>query len=116
DVPGLSPQVRRELAARTAYSFWRLFNRPASIRLIRQLDSTGSDSSDEDAYWHRVLRYCRDGNLQAVLDETWHLVFEQHGWAAGQEINSVCRDCVTDVVEMVEPRPSRVLARCYRVK
>lgn len=116
DVRGVSSTTRRELAARTAYSFWRLFNRPAVIRLIRQLDGIGSDSSDEEAYWHRVLRYCQDGNLQAVLDETWHLVFEQHDWATDKNKDTVCRECVADLVEMVEPRPSRALARCYRVK
>jgi len=113
-VAGVSPDVRRELAARTGYSFWRLFNRPAVIRLLRQLYVAGS--SEEDAYWHKVLLYCRDGNLQAVLDETWHLVAEQHGWAPGDGVDDLCRQCVDDVVEMVEPRPSRALARCYRVK
>ena len=114
DVAGVSPGVRRELAARAAFSFWRLFNRPAVIRLLRQLYAAGS--SDEDAYWHKVLLYCRDGNLQAVLDETWHLLAEQHGWAPGEGVDDVCRQCVNDVVEMVEPRPSRALARCYRVE
>lgn len=114
DVEGVSPEIRRELSARAAYSFWRLFNRPAVIRLLRQLYVAGS--SEEDAYWHKVLLYCRDGNLQAVLDETWHLVAEQHGWAPGDGVDALCRQCVDDVVEMVEPRPSRALARCYRVK
>ncbi|WP_341937990.1 helicase-related protein [Marinimicrobium sp. C2-29] len=114
DVDGISTDVRRELSARAAYSFWRLFNRPAVIRLLRQLYVAGS--ADEDAYWHKVLLYCRDGNLQAVLDETWHLLSEQHGWAPGEGVDDVCRQCVSDVVEMVEPRPSRALARCYSVK
>lgn len=114
DVDGVSPDVRRELSARAAYSFWRLFNRPAVIRLLRQLYVAGP--ADEDAYWQKVLFYCRDGNLQAVLDETWHLLWEQHGWEPGEDLDEVCRRCVSDVVEMVEPRPSRALARCYSVK
>lgn len=114
NVVGVSPDVRRELAVRTASSFWRLFNRPAVIRLLRQLYVAGS--ADEEAYWNKVLFYCRDGNLQAVLDETWHLLSEQHGWAPEEGVDKVCRNCISDLVEMVEPRPSRALARCYSVK
>jgi len=42
--------------------------------LAKQPDSTVGqlDPSDDDAYWRSVLRYCRDGNLQAVFDEHLH--------------------------------------------
>lgn len=40
-----------------------LFNRPESIALLVTL------YGDDLPYWRRVLDYCADGNLQAVLDE-----------------------------------------------
>lgn len=43
-----------------------LFNRLDSILLLDKLYGTAK------AYWRRVLRYCADGNLQAVLDEYLH--------------------------------------------
>ena len=36
---------------------------------------------DEGAYWRLVLRYCRQGNLQAVLDEQWHTLWGQETWS-----------------------------------
>ncbi len=35
----------------------------------------------DNAYWRKCLRYAIDGNLQAVLDETWHLHWDQNAWA-----------------------------------
>lgn len=56
-------------AARLAVSIRSLFTRPETTLLL--------DSLDEDErmpYWQRVLRYCAEGNLQAVLDEHIHHV------------------------------------------
>ena len=61
--------TRRRLAALIADAFWRLFNRPAVIALLRQL-APATAARDESAYWRLVLRYCQQGNLQAVLDES----------------------------------------------
>ena len=62
-----------------ADAFWRLFNQPAVISLLRQNfpPRLGSRRRDESAYWRLVLHYCRQGNLQAVLDEQWHLLWDQ---------------------------------------
>ena len=52
-----------------------LFNRPETQTLLDQLADTGEmldlgHGGDGDApYWKRVLAYCADGNLRAVLDE-----------------------------------------------
>jgi hypothetical protein len=34
----------------------------------------------EDAHWKNVLAYCKDGNLQAVVDEYAHVLFESNGF------------------------------------
>jgi len=57
-------------AATLASGFRTLFNRPDATYL---LDSLGSGAGvDVDNYWRTVLRYCSDGNLQAVVDEYVH--------------------------------------------
>lgn len=33
-------------------------------------------SEGEDAYWKNVLKYCVDGNIQAMLDEYAHMLYE----------------------------------------
>lgn len=33
---------------------------------------------NKDAYWQNVLKYCIDGNIQAMLDEYTHLLIEGH--------------------------------------
>ena len=55
------------------------------ISLLRQLYPGDQEASrDETFYWRLVLRYCVEGNLQAALDETWHLLWEQHDWTQEQ--------------------------------
>ncbi len=37
-------------------------------------------ADDDSAYWQLALDHCRDGNLQAVLDEFFHITVESEGW------------------------------------
>jgi len=98
-------------AARLANAFWKLFNRPAVTRLLRQLPRSEEESGKQaDPYWHQVIGYCIDGNLQAVLDEYWHLIWEQHAWSAKEDRATISRRCILQMAESVEPRPSRVHA------
>lgn len=55
-----------------AYAFRNLFNRAENITLVSGLDL-------HKPYWHKVLDYCLDGNLQAVLDEYLHILYESAG-------------------------------------
>lgn len=54
-------------AALLASGFRTLFNRQEVTYLL-----DGLRPGDDDTYWQSVLAYCRDGNLQAVLDEYLH--------------------------------------------
>jgi len=56
-----------------AEGFRTLFNMPDSITLIRGM---ASRRKDEQSYWENVLDYCVAGNLQAVLDEYFHVLRE----------------------------------------
>jgi Helicase conserved C-terminal domain len=66
-------RARRRLAAQLGEAFRSLFNQPTVIRMLQHGDSA--------RYWQTTLRYATDGNLQAVLDEYAHLLWEPAAWA-----------------------------------
>ena len=112
---GVSESNRRCSAVRVADAFWHLFNRPAVIALLDQLYGTvqeGPSSEVEGGYWRTVLRYSQEGNLQAVLDEQWHLLWEQSKWAEGSA-DDAATDCCHQMVEAILPKPSRVHADTF---
>lgn len=60
-----------------AGAFIRLFNKPESVVVIKMNDAERQPESGKNSspkFWRRVLRYCADGCLQAVLDEYLHLL------------------------------------------
>jgi hypothetical protein len=59
-------------ALEIAYAFRNLFNRAENITLVSGLDL-------HKPYWHKVLDYSLDGNLQSVLDEYLHILYESAG-------------------------------------
>ncbi|MDZ7788901.1 MAG: helicase-related protein [Xanthomonadales bacterium] len=111
----LDDQERRRQAVRLANSFWKLFNRPAVIKLLRQLAESNKPVGESAApYWRLVIEYCLDGNLQAVLDEYWHLIWEQHAWSQREEPATISLRCVHQMRDTIEPRSSRVHASFYK--
>ncbi len=59
-------------AARVSDGFRTLFNLPESIALLR-------GNQADTFYWQLVLRYCLEGNIQALLDEQGHCLVESLG-------------------------------------
>ena len=53
--------------------FIRRFNTPDATAIV---ELAYSRRKDNDAHWQDVLRYCKDGNLQSMLDEYFHLIKE----------------------------------------
>ena len=78
---------------------------------MRQLSAGKKTSRDGTAYWRLVLEYCRQGNLQAVLDEQWNLLWEQHAWSETIDTNAIATECVKMLVKVVHPVRSRVHGR-----
>ena len=103
--------IKRKAGAQIAGAFWHLFNRPAVTYLLRSLykKSTGH----EKIYWRLVLRYCRQGNLQAVLDEHWHWLWEQKSWDDAKSTGERVDECAKSIINAVVPNPSRVHLRCF---
>ena len=107
----ISDHARRGLAVRIADAFWHLFNRPAVIALLRGLAAGSVGAGDEGAYWRLVLRYCQQGNLQAVLDEHWHMLWDQESWSEDAGADEVAAKCARKLIEVVNPLRARVHAR-----
>ena len=114
--PALAADTRRRLAVTIADAFWSLFNQPAVISLLRQLSAGKKAARDDTAYWRLVLEYCQQGNLQAVLDEHWHLLWEQHSWSESADAAEVAMECVKTLVSVVQPVRSRVHGRFLEVR
>ena len=108
--------TRRRLAALIADAFWHLFNRPAVISLLRQLAAGTAAVGSESAYWRLVLHYCRQGNLQAVLDEQWHLLWEQDSWSEDASADETAARCARKLVQVVHPARARVHAEFFRAE
>ncbi len=104
----IKPAQRRILARKIAHAFWSLFNQPAVTRLIGQFGDR------RDAYWQQILTYNQDGNLQAVLDETWSLAWEQHAWSGQDSVAEVAAKCTEQVASVVQPKRASVTPKFYR--
>ena len=72
-LPEVTPSVLAA-ASRIGNGLRSLFNQPEVTALLRADD-------ERIPYWRRVLNYCIDGNLQAVLAQRTRAV---HSIAAGQ--------------------------------
>ena len=112
----ITDDARRRLAVRIAEAFWHLFNRPAVIALLRQLAADSAVGRDEGAYWRVVLRYCQQGNLQAVLDEQWHMLWDQESWSEDASADETAGKCARKLVEVVNPQRARVHAQFLQVQ
>nr|MBP7620923.1 hypothetical protein [Gemmatimonadales bacterium] len=102
--PDVSPIARRKAAVQVAGGFRTLFNQPQIIRMLR-----GAVDDGDESYWETTLSYAVKGNLQAVIDEQVHLLWEQYAWddkAADALCESVARaltDSVTMKVSRIQP-------------
>jgi hypothetical protein len=92
----------RLAAARVAWALRGLFNAPEATALLR-----AGRASRDDTYWREVLRHCRDGCLQAVLDEHAHILMESEG--ASNEPPPKAASTVADaMVRALALRASRI--------
>ncbi len=58
-------------ATQLATVFRRRFNTTDATAIV---ELAYSRRKDNDAHWQDVLRYCKDGNFQSMLDEYFHLI------------------------------------------
>lgn len=70
--------------ARIGLAFRTLFNQPDAISLLQSWYPEG-------VYWAKALRYSLDGNLQAVMDEYIHVLYESLGLLGHDAAESVTK-------------------------
>ena len=51
---------------------------------------------DTSSHWKNVIRYCKDGNFQAMFDEYTHLISEGAGFSARKEVNETIHNTMKD--------------------
>ena len=90
-------------AAHVASGLRSVFNRPEVIVLI-----DAQDPADEGTYWRAVLRYCLDGNLQAVMDEFLHHLAEAEGIDTSTDEGLM--ELARRACRAISARPARYLA------
>ncbi|MCF6409588.1 helicase C-terminal domain-containing protein [Pseudalkalibacillus salsuginis] len=54
------------------------FNTQESISIV-ELEYGNQKNKERNAHWQNVLKYCVDGNIQAMLDEYAHMLIEEAG-------------------------------------
>jgi hypothetical protein len=64
-------------AARIALGLRSRLNQPWIIECLT--------ANDDSAHWKLALDHCRDGNLQAVIDEFFHVIREAEGWIDAED-------------------------------
>lgn len=92
--PEITP-VAMFAAAKIAAGFRSMYNLPETITLIRGLKG-------REPYWKRILEYGAEGNLQAVMDEYLHVLYESEGLSghhADKGISSIA-DIVAGTVSL----------------
>lgn len=65
-----------------SYDFLLLFDKPESIAAVQineaDKDKRFNENKDtKEIYWNFVLRYCIDGNFQAIMDEYCHMLISK---------------------------------------
>lgn len=100
---GIPSDVKRAQAATVADAFRGLFNEPAVVSMLQE---------SETSYWRKTLHYAVQGNLQAVLDEYAHLLWEQEVWE-GASPNERAASISKQVAEAVTLKSSRVRPDYY---
>lgn len=85
-------------ANQVAWGFRTLFNQHDAVALLRK---------DDDRYWHRVLTYGVEHNLQAVLDEYAHYLVDAEGLGARPSADRIA-GVSKAMVDALSIRPSQI--------
>ena len=97
-------------AGRIADGFRSLYNIPGTIGLLR---------GDEDGfpYWRQVLKHGIGGNLQSVMDEYVHILYESLGLTGHEhDYPKIFRDLSDEIYQALSVRTSRVDIDVFQFK
>lgn len=86
-------------ASHVAWGFRTLFNQHEAVALLRR--------GEDDRYWHRVLTFSAEQNLQAMLDEYVHYLVDAQGLGASDSKAKV-KSLGTAMADTLSIRPSQI--------
>ncbi|TGU46793.1 DEAD/DEAH box helicase [bacterium M00.F.Ca.ET.152.01.1.1] len=86
-------------ANQIAWGFRTLFNQHDAVALLRK--------DDDDRYWHRVLTYGAEHNIQAVLDEYVHYLVDAEGLGARPSVDRIA-GVSKAIADALSIRPSQI--------
>lgn len=98
---------RRQLGAELAEAFRSLFNQPHVLARLQQKEAS--------RYWQATLHYSIAGNLQAVLDEYAHLLWEPAAWRHSDR-TSIAGKVTQEIAKAITARTSTVRPDYYRAR
>ena len=98
---------RRRLGAEIAEAFRSLFNQPHVSALLQQ--------KEPSRYWQATLQYSIAGNLQAVLDEYAHVLWEPAAWGKADPA-SVAAEVTQEVTKAITTKTSTVRPDYYQAR
>lgn len=104
---GVADEVRRQLGANLADALRSLFNEPPVIEMLH--------AGEESAYWRTTLQYAIQGNLQAVLDEYAHQLWEPETWGAASP-GQIAERVTEKAVGAITAKTSRVRPDYFHAK
>ena len=83
----------REMATSLAKIFINNFNLPESTAII---DLAYGRCRDDNSHWQNVLKYCKDGCFQAMIDEYIHMLRESVGSQDDVDTNSLVHNMMVE--------------------
>ncbi len=90
-------------ATELAKVFLNRFNQPESTAVVELASLHNKDEDlykkDEYYHWQDVLRYCKDGNFQAMFDEYAHLLKEEVGFGDSEDVNQSVHEAMMDALK-----------------
>ena len=103
----LSDPIILHAATRIAMAFRGLFNQPESQTLLR----TGTD----EFYWQSVLHHCVDHDLQSVLDEYVHVLFDSEGLMDKDpsHVVTILSEVIDEALSLI---PAQIEIKRYRLR
>ena len=92
-------------ASRVALGFRTRFNQPWITEMLQRQSALAS-------YWEAVLDYCRGGNIQAMLDEYFHVLRESEG-LFGSNFSKTATELGNVAQSVLSIRPASLEYRAY---
>lgn len=98
-----------DLAFQLAKTIVDRFNTPEAIAIL----DLSYERAADGVYWKNILRYCRDGNLQAVLDEYAHMLIDGYDYSYW-ELSKLNDVLIKDMIQTFKTHTASYVVDTYQ--